>query len=475
MAHVVTAFLRNRGAVLLVRRSDAVSTYRGRWGGISGYVEGDADDALDDALREIREETGIAEGDLSPVRRGDPIAVDDEQDSFTVHPFLFDCATRRVRPNEELAETEWIQPIAMLERETVPSLWDAYRAVGPTVATVAGDRTHGSASISLRALEALRDEAAEATLANDDGGSTDDDGDNADDDGWARVADTARALRDARPGMTALATRVNRVMSEADRREASTRTGNTVTRERSEAGRTPTAVRDRAIRAVDAAADADDRAAREATALLADRGDGDDGESAAVLTLSRSGTVAAALERLNGPAFVAESEPGGEGREVAASLAADAGTDRAAHDDRGVTLLPDSAVASLLAEGRVDAALVGADAVLPDGGVANKVGTRGLALAAAREDVPVYAVTACDKIAPDGAAFHPERADFEAPEGVDPYAPLFDCAPDDTVTIVTEDGVLDADAVRAAAERHRALAAWDRADDADARGDDGKE
>ncbi|MFC7070371.1 NUDIX domain-containing protein [Halobaculum lipolyticum] len=430
MAHVVTAFLRNRGEVLLVRRSDTAGTYPGRWGGVSGSVEGDADDPLADARREVREETGIGEEQLTLVRRGDPVAVDDAEGSFTVHPFLFDCATRAATPNAELAATEWVRPPAMLARETVPRLWDAYRAVGPTAETVAADRTHGSAEVSVRALAALRDEAA--SLAHTDGS-------------WDDLAATARRLRDARPGMTVLATRVNRVLQEADR--------------------TPTAVRDRAAAAVAAAVDADDRAAREAVALLAAHGD--DGADPAVVTLSRSGTVAETLERLDGPVFVAESVPGGEGRDVAASLAT---------DGRAVTLVPDAAVASLLATGRVDAAVVGADAVFPDGSVANKVGTRGLALAAAREGVPVFAVTARDKVAPTDA-FHPEWADFAAPDGVEAYAPLFDRAPGECVSVVTEDGVFDREAVRAVAEDHRALAAWDAEGDADrgGDGDDGKE
>nr|WP_284012971.1 NUDIX domain-containing protein [Halobaculum sp. DT92] len=370
MAHVVAAFLRNRGELLLVRRSDAASSYPGRWGGVAGYATGDAADPLADAVREVREETGVAADDLTLVRRGDPVDVDGPEGSFTVHPFLFDCATRSVRPSEELAAVEWVRPPAMLARETVPRLWDAYRAVGPTVETVAADRTHGSAAVSVRALEALRDAAAAA--AADDA-----------DDGWEGVAAVARALRDARPGMTALATRVNRVMHEA--------------------ARTPGAVRDRASDAVGTAAGADERAAREAVRVL--RGHGD---APAVLTLSRSGTVAAALAALDGPVFVAESRPGGEGREAAASLAADG--------EREVTLVPDSAVASLLADGAVDAALVGADAVFPDGSVANKVGTRGLALAAAREGVPVYAATARDKVAP-GASSTPSGPRSRRPRG----------------------------------------------------------
>ncbi|QLG28066.1 NUDIX domain-containing protein [Halorarum halophilum] len=406
MANVVTAFLRNRGEVLLVRRSDAVGTYRGRWGGVSGYVEGDTDDPVEEAYREVEEEVGIGPEALTFVRAGDTVRVDDEEGEFTVHPLLFDCATREVTPNEELAAHEWVPATAMLERETVPKLWGAYRAVGPTVESVRDDDVHGSATISVRALETLRDEAAVAAS-------------------WDAVAATARDLRDARPGMAAVGNRVSRVLAEADRR--------------------PEAVRERAIEAVADAVDADDRAAATAAALL-------DGP---VLTLSRSGTVAAALADHDGPVLVAESIPGGEGREVAAELAAGA--------DRTVTLLPDAAVASAVAERDVAATLVGADTVLPDGDVANKVGTRGLALAAAYEGVPVYAVAARDKVAGEGG-FRPESTTYEVPEGVDAYAPLFDRTPADLVTVVTEDGPLDADAVHDVAAEHRVLAEWDEGD-----------
>ena len=88
--------------------------------------------------------------------------------------------------------------------------------------------------------------------------------------------------------------------------------------------------------------------------------------------------------------FVAESRPGGEGVAVAESLA----------DEVPVTLCPDAAVAHLLGRGAVDRVLVGADTVLADGSVVNKVGTRAAALAAARERVPVHAVAARDKVSP---------------------------------------------------------------------------
>jgi translation initiation factor 2B subunit (eIF-2B alpha/beta/delta family)/8-oxo-dGTP pyrophosphatase MutT (NUDIX family) len=405
MAHVVTCFLRDpsTGRVLLTRRSDAVGTYAGQWAGVSGYVEGDPDGALGDARREIREETGL---DATLVRAGDAVELVDGDREWTVHPFLFD-ARGDPTPNEELVETEWIQATAMLDRETVPGLWTAYRRVGPTDSTVETDRDHGSSWLSLRALAALRDAAADAER-----------GDGA----FERVAEDARTLRDARPSMAVVANRVNRVLAEADR--------------------TPASVRRHAETELDAAADADAAAAREAAARLHG--------VECVATLSRSETVHDALSRVDCDVVVGESRPGGEGVAVAESLA----------DGRAVTLTTDAAL-----PGRsVDAAVVGADAVLPGGNVVNKVGTYSLALAAARASVPCYVVTARDKVRTDDAVAEEPRPAAALYDGDAPLSvanPTFERVPADLVTVVTEAGTLDADAIASVAAAHRENARWD--------------
>jgi translation initiation factor 2B subunit (eIF-2B alpha/beta/delta family) len=381
--HVVTCLLRHRGEVYLVRGPD------GRWDAISTPV-----DDPTTAERVARREAS-AVGDATLVRAGDPVTAADR----TRHPFLFDV-------ENPTTDDEWASPLAIRERETTPGLWAAYRAVSPTAATVASDRTHGSAWLSVRALEALRDGTIEA--------------DDAD-----AVRNVATALRDARPSMAAVANRVNAVMAGGDH--------------------APAAVARRADDAVTAALDADEGAAARAADLCGD----------AVVTLSRSGTVLSALRAAEPRTFVAESRPDGEGVAVAERLA------REGHD---VTLVPDAAVARTVAEETVDAVLVGADAVLADGRVVNKVGTRGVALAAAREGVPTYAVAAAAKVRPDEAV-HGETADpaalYDGDAPLHVSTPVFDTTPPNLVTgVVTERGVLDADEVRAVAAEHRANAEW---------------
>ena len=420
--HVVTVFLRNDGEVLLLRRSDEVGTYAGRWGAVSGYAEGDPDSA---ARWEVDEETGLADA-VTFVRSGDPFTfVDDSVGTrWTVHPYLFDCERRDVDPNRESTETAWLPPTEIRRRETVPRLWTSYDRVRPTVGTVEADAEHGSAYVSVRALEVLRDEAGlrafpaegEAGRAHD--GSED----------WGALVAVAERLRDARPSMTALANRVNRAMSRA----ASDRTAEAVER----AART----------GIGDALAADREAAEAAADLAADR---------RVLTLSRSGTVADVLAAAPSSVVVAESRPANEGVGVAEELAA-AGVD--------VTLVTDAAVAHVLAEGDVDAVVVGADTVLADGSVVNKTGTRGAAVAAAHEGVPTYVVTAADKIAPATDVeleTGPAAAVYGGDAGVSVENPTFDRTPAALVAgVVTERGVLDGDAVGDVAAELERLADW---------------
>jgi methylthioribose-1-phosphate isomerase len=122
------------------------------------------------------------------------------------------------------------------------------------------------------------------------------------------------------------------------------------------------------------------------------------------------------------------------------------------------TLLPDTAVASLLASGRVQAVVTGADRIAANGDTANKVGTYGIAAVAARHGVPLYIAaprTTIDIATPDGSAIPIEfRNDAEVggygdqrwtPPGTAAYNPAFDVTPAELIAaIITERGVVRA-------------------------------
>ncbi|MFQ5993678.1 MAG: NUDIX domain-containing protein [Acidiferrobacterales bacterium] len=119
---VVTAFLQHEGKILVVRRSQAVGTHRGRWSGISGYLE---HEPLEQALTEIREETGLDRGDVKLLRSGKPLDIPDPEHKvrWVVHPFLFQVKQPdAIRLDWENIEMRWIDPVELDHYPTVPAL-----------------------------------------------------------------------------------------------------------------------------------------------------------------------------------------------------------------------------------------------------------------------------------------------------------------------------------------------------------------
>ncbi len=121
-----------------------------------------------------------------------------------------------------------------------------------------------------------------------------------------------------------------------------------------------------------------------------------------------------------------------------------------------VTIIPDSGAAFLLRRGEVACVVVGADRIAANGDVANKIGTYGVALAAAANGVPFYVAAPTSTIDLETAtgADIPieERSGSEmftigetqiAPRGVMARYPAFDVTPAELVSaIITDRGVV---------------------------------
>ena len=119
---VVTCFLESKGEILILRRSEQVGSYQGRWAGVSGYVETTADEQ---ALLEIEEETSLCGEDLRLIKKGKPLLIKDEklEVKWVVHPYLFHIEDRgKIKIDWEHKETRWIEPRDLADYETVPKL-----------------------------------------------------------------------------------------------------------------------------------------------------------------------------------------------------------------------------------------------------------------------------------------------------------------------------------------------------------------
>ena len=133
-----------------------------------------------------------------------------------------------------------------------------------------------------------------------------------------------------------------------------------------------------------------------------------------------------------------------------------------------VTLICDNMASLVMAQGKIDACLVGCDRIAANGDTANKIGTSGVTILAHHYGIPVYVLgpsSTIDLSCPSGRDIVIEDRDGDeirskfyaqpqAPAGVKCYNPAFDVTPAELISgIVTEKGVFRypfADAFQAA-------------------------
>jgi len=109
-------------------------------------------------------------------------------------------------------------------------------------------------------------------------------------------------------------------------------------------------------------------------------------------------------------------------------------------------VIADSAAAHLMSRGEVDCVVTGADRIAANGDAANKIGTYGLAVAAAHHRIPFYVVAPTSTI--DTATATGEEIPIEERDGAEITSrfaarnPAFDVTPAGLIgAIVTEEGV----------------------------------
>lgn len=158
---VVTCFLKHGDKIMIFQRSNKVKTYKGKWAGVSGYLE-DMENPFDRAEREVAEETGLIPPDVALIRQGRPISVEDGKNHWLVHPFLFEVRSpHRVKLDWEHSKAEWVFPKDLSQYNCIPGLYDAYQRVElpeviiKKIETIRTDKTSGAVELATAALDTL--------------------------------------------------------------------------------------------------------------------------------------------------------------------------------------------------------------------------------------------------------------------------------------------------------------------------------
>lgn len=410
--NVVTSFLIADQRILLLRRSQKVGTHKGKWAGISGYLEV-GDEPFQRAQIEIQEEVGLAPEQVSLVRAGETLRGFDEETEtvWIVHPFLFEARSKAIQLDWENTEYRWIDSNELGSYETVPKLKETFDRVRcnlqatPTalskvlrdVERLAHDRNHGASVLGREAIDLLA-----ATAQASEAATTEDI--------FCDLLVVAARLRKAQPGMANIRNLVGMLLYQADVKK----------RGRHSTGEFKKLISSLAKEVVERSRESAEDAARNSMTILPNDGH--------VLTHSYSSTVLRALElgMKGGKAFqayVTESYPGMEGKQLAKDLV---------QVGVPVKLVADSAVESIISD--VDLVLVGADSVLADGSLVHKVGTRNIANAANGREIPLYSACETSKFS---------TGDFLG-ERVETSGTLFDVTPGNHISkFITETGLME--------------------------------
>jgi 8-oxo-dGTP pyrophosphatase MutT (NUDIX family) len=96
---------------------------------VSGYVE-PGETPIETAFKELAEEVGVSPEQVSLVREGPVLVLEDPPTGtiWAVHPFLFEDLGVEVVTDWEHMEHRWIEPAELGSLDTVPKLDETLRA-----------------------------------------------------------------------------------------------------------------------------------------------------------------------------------------------------------------------------------------------------------------------------------------------------------------------------------------------------------
>ncbi len=127
MKEAITTIIKKGEKILILKRSEKVGSCKGRWAGVSGYIEPTDRNLEDRALTEVREETKM---NVSLSKEGKPILARDRSVVWKIHPFLAETEDENLRIDWEHTKYRWILPEEVYDYNTVPKLDAVMKSLG---------------------------------------------------------------------------------------------------------------------------------------------------------------------------------------------------------------------------------------------------------------------------------------------------------------------------------------------------------
>jgi len=118
--NVVMCILKNKGKILLLKRSGEDNLYPNRWSFVSGGIE-KGEEPIEAAYREVNEEAGIEKNELRLKKKDFFVSTNREINvTFNTNIFLFEIEKSKVILNEENDDYSWVAPKKLFDFYLAP-------------------------------------------------------------------------------------------------------------------------------------------------------------------------------------------------------------------------------------------------------------------------------------------------------------------------------------------------------------------
>ena len=123
-APVLTCVVKYKSGILLLKRSDKVGTYKGKWQVVAGYLD-ELKPLREKVLEELEEELKVSKKIIKKIVYGKRFSFKDKKINKTwiVHPVLAELKQKpKINLSGEHTEYKWIFPEEIKKYDAVPNL-----------------------------------------------------------------------------------------------------------------------------------------------------------------------------------------------------------------------------------------------------------------------------------------------------------------------------------------------------------------
>jgi len=124
IAPVITCIVRFGDKILLLKRSNNVSTYKGKWQVVAGYLD-EVRPLKEKVLEELREETGVLESNIKKMKYGKMFDFHDKDigKTWIVNPALVELKEKpQIKTDFEHTEYRWVTEEQLKNLEISPDM-----------------------------------------------------------------------------------------------------------------------------------------------------------------------------------------------------------------------------------------------------------------------------------------------------------------------------------------------------------------